>query len=146
MPVRMNSPLDFQQGVEQIPTYTPAQQAAVAQMVANPVSVDDQTVNASASYGTGFAPYFMPLALWVGTLVAFMMFAPLPMRSRVSQYQSSFGAVITGMTPMVIVGIAQVAVLSIVLRFFVGSTPFIRSWLAGSVCSSRWYSWRSSSC
>ena len=110
----------LQQGVEQIPTYTPAQQAAVAQMVANPVSVDDQTVNASASYGTGFAPYFMPLALWVGTLVAFMMFAPLPMRSRVSQYQSSFGAVITGMTPMVIVGIAQVAVLSIVLRFFVG--------------------------
>ncbi|MEI6623501.1 MAG: YhgE/Pip family protein, partial [Actinomycetes bacterium] len=108
------------QGVDQIPTYTPAQQSAVSAMVANPVSVSDQAVNPSASYGTGFAPYFMPLALWVGTLVAYMLFQPLPTRSRLSQYQSSTGVVLTGMTPMVLVGIAQVVVLSLVLRYFVG--------------------------
>ncbi len=41
--------------------------------ISDPLSIKDQPVNPVANYGTGFAPYFIPLSLWVGALMMFFV-------------------------------------------------------------------------
>src|SRR5699024_45271 len=38
-------------------------------MIANPVNVKNKSINDVPNYGTGFAPYFLSLGLYVGALV-----------------------------------------------------------------------------
>lgn len=41
--------------------------------ISNPLSITDQPVNPVKNYGTGFAPYFIPLSLWVGAIMMFFV-------------------------------------------------------------------------
>lgn len=41
--------------------------------VSEPVEVSSQAINPVKSYGTGFAPYFIPLSLWVGAIMMFFV-------------------------------------------------------------------------
>jgi putative membrane protein len=41
--------------------------------VAEPLVVDENPINPVKDYGTGFAPYFIPLSLWVGALMMFFV-------------------------------------------------------------------------
>jgi putative membrane protein len=41
--------------------------------ISDPLSIKDQPVNPVKNYGTGFAPYFIPLSLWVGALMMFFV-------------------------------------------------------------------------
>lgn len=43
------------------------------QIMSNPVKISDDSVDTVPNYGTGFAPYFIPLALWVGALILFQI-------------------------------------------------------------------------
>lgn len=47
------------------------------EMFAQPVVVEDQVVNHVPNYGTGFAPYFLSLGLFVGALISTIV---IPMR------------------------------------------------------------------
>ena len=42
-------------------------------VIAAPVVVKDVSIDKVPNYGTGFAPYFIPLALWVGALILFLI-------------------------------------------------------------------------
>jgi ABC-2 type transport system ATP-binding protein len=42
-------------------------------VMADPVALATATTHAAPHYGTGFAPYFIPLALWVGAMVGSML-------------------------------------------------------------------------
>jgi putative membrane protein len=42
---------------------------ATHQMIANPVEIDNEKINQVPNYGTGFAPYFLSLGLFVGALL-----------------------------------------------------------------------------
>ena len=53
-------------GAAQIPDDTAAQRTARADALATPVAIDDDDVAPAASLGEGFAPLFIPLALFVG--------------------------------------------------------------------------------
>jgi putative membrane protein len=41
--------------------------------VSEPLIVDENPINPVKDYGTGFAPYFIPLSLWVGALMMFFV-------------------------------------------------------------------------
>ncbi len=41
--------------------------------ISDPLSIKEQPVNPVKNYGTGFAPYFIPLSLWVGALMMFFV-------------------------------------------------------------------------
>lgn len=41
--------------------------------VSQPITLDEQPVNSVKNYGTGFAPYFIPLSLWVGAIMMFFI-------------------------------------------------------------------------
>jgi putative membrane protein len=44
-----------------------------ATMMADPIKMEDASIDRVPNYGTGFAPYFIPLALWVGALIMFLV-------------------------------------------------------------------------
>ena len=68
-------------GASQIPDDTDAQRTARADALATPVAIDDDDVAPAASLGEGFAPLFIPLALFVGGLVTWLLLRPLPTRA-----------------------------------------------------------------
>ena len=49
--------------------------------MADPVKLASQAMHKAPNYGTGFAPYFIPLSLWVGAMVAYMLIQPLNRRA-----------------------------------------------------------------
>ncbi|WP_417332745.1 YhgE/Pip domain-containing protein [Gordonibacter urolithinfaciens] len=50
---------------------------AKAEAMSDPVELDNDYYTSVRNYGTGFAPYFMALGLWVGSLVSGFVFKPL---------------------------------------------------------------------
>lgn len=48
----------------------------MAEYVSDPVTVSNQPINPVPDYGTGFAPYFIPLSLWVGAILMFFIISP----------------------------------------------------------------------
>lgn len=49
---------------------------AMAEYVSAPVTISSQPINPVPDYGTGFAPYFIPLSLWVGAILMFFIISP----------------------------------------------------------------------
>jgi len=42
-------------------------------VISSPVILKDVSIDKVPNYGTGFSPYFIPLALWVGSLILFLI-------------------------------------------------------------------------
>lgn len=49
---------------------------AMADYISDPVAISSQPINPVPDYGTGFAPYFIPLSLWVGAILMFFIISP----------------------------------------------------------------------
>lgn len=45
----------------------------MSKFISEPVKLEETPVNHVPDYGTGFAPYFLPLSLWVGALIMFFI-------------------------------------------------------------------------
>lgn len=97
---------------------------ATNQMMANPVEVKNEKVNAVPNYGTGFAPYFLSLGLFVGALLLSIVF---PLREPAGRPTSGFNWFFSKLAVMVSVGILQALIASgfllIVLGLEVKSVP-----------------------
>jgi putative membrane protein len=107
------------EGAAQVPTWTDQQRNAVARTVANPVGVQQNFSNQASTFGTGFAPFFLPLALFIGTLIIWMILTPLQARPIVGGL-GSLRVVLASYWPAVTVAALQVAVMYAVVHFGVG--------------------------
>lgn len=106
-------------GAKQIPDYDAQERDARADMMSDPVHLDKDVDNEVPNYGTGFAPFFLPLALWVGAMIAYMVLKPLNQR-RLAGTSGALRIALSGWFPAVALGAAQVGVLAAVLRFGLG--------------------------
>ncbi|WP_139653659.1 YhgE/Pip domain-containing protein [Raoultibacter phocaeensis] len=99
---------------------TAAEQAtnisAKADAMADPVELANEYYTTVKNYGTGFAPYFMALGLWVGGLVAGFVFKPLNSRLILSGGNPVMVAFANFM-PMAIFALIQATLLMVVLQF-----------------------------
>ncbi|WP_019327984.1 YhgE/Pip domain-containing protein, partial [Streptomyces sp. TOR3209] len=59
-------------GAGKIPDYDEHERDARTGVMADPVRLASESLHQAPNYGTGFAPYFIPLSLWVGAMVAYM--------------------------------------------------------------------------
>ncbi|GGT03802.1 YhgE/Pip family protein [Nonomuraea spiralis] len=107
------------EGAEKIPDYDARQRAARADVMSDPVRLAKTVDNEVPNYGTGFAPFFLPLALWVGAMIAFMVLKPLNQR-RLAGTTGALRIALAGWLPAAALGAAQVGVLAAVLRFALG--------------------------
>lgn len=93
-------------------------------MMATPVEVKNEKVNEVPNYGTGFAPYFLSLGLFVGALLLSIVF---PLREPVGVPKSGLNWFFSKFSVIITVGILQAIIASgfllLVLKLEVESVP-----------------------
>ncbi|MEV6178564.1 YhgE/Pip domain-containing protein [Streptomyces sp. NPDC052015] len=106
-------------GAEQIPDYDRQDRDARTAVMADPVRLATQDLHKAPNYGTGFAPYFIPLSLWVGAMVAYMLIPPMNRRA-LAAGASAWRIALAGWLPVVTIGVLQTTALMAVLHWAVG--------------------------
>ncbi|MCF3148414.1 YhgE/Pip domain-containing protein [Streptomyces platensis] len=106
-------------GVKRIPDYGKKDRDAHTLVMSDPVQLSSDAAHKAPNYGTGFAPYFIPLSLWVGAMVAYMLIQPLNRRA-LAMGAASWRVALSGWLPVFGVGVLQTAALMSVLHFAIG--------------------------
>ncbi|MFD9543735.1 YhgE/Pip family protein [Streptomyces sp. NPDC060022] len=106
-------------GVGRIPDYDKKDRDARTGVMADPVQLASSSLHAAPNYGTGFAPYFIPLSLWVGAMVAYMLIQPLNRRA-LSAGAPAWRIAFAGWLPVAAIGLLQVVALMSVLHWRIG--------------------------
>lgn len=76
------------------------------------INMSSEAINKIPNYGTGFAPYFMPLSLWIG---AIMMFFVIPSKLKDEENLSNFDVVAGKFLSYAFVGVLQAILVSTVV-------------------------------
>ncbi|MFI6324592.1 YhgE/Pip family protein [Nonomuraea sp. NPDC050556] len=106
-------------GQDQIPDYDATERSERADMMSDPIRVNTRIDDPVPNYGTGFAPYFLPLSLWVGAMITYMLLRPLNPRV-VASATPSWRAALAGWLPAAGLGVLQVGAISAVLKWGLG--------------------------
>lgn len=106
-------------GVGKIPDYDKKDRDARTGVMSDPVQLASRSLHAAPNYGTGFAPYFIPLSLWVGAMVAYMLIQPLNRRA-LAAGAPAWRIAFAGWLPVAAIGLLQVAALMSVLHWGLG--------------------------
>jgi len=106
-------------GAGQIPDYGKQDRDERTEVMADPVRLASQDLHKAPNYGTGFAPYFIPLSLWVGAMVAYMLIQPLNRRA-LAAGASAWRIALAGWLPVAALGVLQTVALMSVLHWGVG--------------------------
>ena len=111
-------------GAAGIPAFTATARKTRARMMSAPIAVTTEREDPVPNYGTGFAPYFIPLALWVGALMAYFLVRPLGGRALASTLRDPYVA-LSGLWPGVVITWLQAIVMLIVLQVALGLDPVL---------------------
>ncbi|MGL5353511.1 MAG: YhgE/Pip family protein, partial [Clostridium sp.] len=84
----------------------------MGEYVGSPVDMKIEPINPIPNYGTGFAPYFMALSLWIG---AIMMFFVIPSQTDDDENTSKFDKVMGKFLSFGFVGVMQAILVSVVV-------------------------------
>lgn len=109
----------LKQGAGQVPNWTDEQRTATADTLSTPVALQQNYTNEAPTFGTGFAPFFLSLALFVGGIITWMLLTPLQSRPTVGGV-GLYRTVLASYWPALLVGILQVLVMYTVVHFGVG--------------------------
>ncbi|MEV5381278.1 YhgE/Pip domain-containing protein [Streptomyces sp. NPDC052721] len=120
-------------GAKKIPDYDRQDRDRRTGVMADPVQLASHDLHKAPNYGTGFAPYFIPLSLWVGAMVAYMLIPPLNRRA-LAAGASAWRIACAGWLPVVAVGVLQVAALMAVLHWAVGLQMLRAAGTLGFLC------------
>ncbi|WPF65178.1 MULTISPECIES: YhgE/Pip domain-containing protein [unclassified Corynebacterium] len=106
------------QGASQVPTWEGQRLSDAATAAGQPVQRElvDQDVT---KFGVGLAPFFMSMALFMGSFAMWMVMRPLQLRA-VDSGTSPLRAVLASYLPGVIVGVSQATIVWAVLEFLIG--------------------------
>lgn len=88
-------------------------------VMSKPAILDNYRMFKVPNYGTGFAPYFIPLALWVGALILFFLVSLKENRLAISPL-GNYPVVLGKFLTLGIIGTIQAVILSVVLQTFLG--------------------------
>ncbi|MEU6821143.1 YhgE/Pip domain-containing protein [Streptomyces atriruber] len=120
-------------GVKKIPDYDKKDRDERTGVMADPVQLASQSMHKAPNYGTGFAPYFIPLSLWVGAMVAYMLIQPLNRRA-LAAGASAWRIALAGWLPVAALGVLQTAALLSVLHWGLGLQMARAAGTVGFLC------------
>ncbi|KKW63533.1 hypothetical protein BST23_18785 [Mycolicibacterium elephantis] len=109
----------LREGAERVPQWSAQQRNQVAETLVAPVVLDEVTHNAAPTFGTGFAPFFLPLALFIGALIIWMLLTPLQSRPIVNGL-GALRVALASYWPGLLIAACQVLVMYAVVHFGVG--------------------------
>ncbi|MGV9804311.1 YhgE/Pip family protein [Micromonospora chersina] len=107
-------------GEKKLPGYDDADSRS--DILGDPVGLIRHSDHPAGSYGVGFAPYFLALALWVGAMITYMLLRPVNRRHVMSD-APGWRVVLAGWLPAAAIGLAQVTVLYTVVTLALGLDP-----------------------
>ena len=111
-----------QMGIGLVPSWDDKQQSNFLKAISDPVELQQVTHNEAKTFAYGFAPFFMGLGLFVGTLIAWMLLTPLQPRP-LAQGLGSFRVVLASYSPTLVIGVLQAVILYLVVRYGLGLVP-----------------------
>jgi putative membrane protein len=120
-------------GAGQIPDYDRQDRDLRTQVMADPVKLASKDLHKAPNYGTGFAPYFIPLSLWVGAMVAYMLIQPLNRRA-LAVGASAWRITLAGWLPVAALGVLQTVALMSVLHWAIGLEMVRAAGTVGFLC------------
>ncbi|MEU8959809.1 YhgE/Pip domain-containing protein [Streptomyces sp. NPDC048518] len=120
-------------GVKKIPDYDKKDRDERTDVMSDPVQLASQSLHKAPNYGTGFAPYFIPLSLWVGAMVAYMLIQPLNRRA-LAAGASAWRIAFAGWLPVAALGVLQTAALLSVLHWGLGLEMARAAGTVGFLC------------
>ena len=109
-------------GAASVPAYSGHEATAHATAMSDPVRLQTARVHPVPNYGTGFAPYFIPLALWVGALMTYFIVRPLSGRALASTLPD-WSVSLAGLWPGAAITALQAVALVVVLELALGLHP-----------------------
>lgn len=77
---------------------------ALVKMYAEPIQIDEEVMDEVPNYGTGFAPYFLSLGLFVGALITTLV---IPMRSSSVEESSGWNRFVSRTLTFTVMGLLQ---------------------------------------
>ncbi|MEV7191607.1 YhgE/Pip domain-containing protein [Streptomyces sp. NPDC093510] len=120
-------------GVKKIPDYDKKDRDERTGVMSDPVQLASQSMHKAPNYGTGFAPYFIPLSLWVGAMVAYMLIQPLNRRA-LAAGAPAWRIAVAGWLPVAALGVLQTAALLSVLHWGIGLQMARAAGTVGFLC------------
>ncbi|OKJ94857.1 YhgE/Pip domain-containing protein [Streptomyces sp. CB02400] len=120
-------------GAGKIPDYDERDRDRRTEVMADPVRLVSHDLHKAPDYGTGFAPYFIPLSLWVGAMVAYMLIAPMNRRA-LAAGASAWRIALAGWLPVVAIGVLQTLALMAVLHWALGLQMARAAGTVGFLC------------
>jgi putative membrane protein len=112
----------LQEGADKIPVMDAKTRDKIAETIGNPVNVQSASQARASTYGAGLAPFFLPLAAWIGGYVLFLLLRPLSNRAMAAN-QTPMRVALGGWLPAAFIGAVQMALLSVAVLFAVGIKP-----------------------
>lgn len=106
-------------GASQLPKDSATLRAQRAKVISSPVSLGSTDSALAEGFGEGFAPFFIPLALFVGALITWLLLRPVPPRALATP-ASGWRAAFAGFLPALAIGVGQVAIMLSVIHYGVG--------------------------
>lgn len=109
-------------GAREIPDDSAAVRHDRAKAVSTPVKLSTSHVWKADSWGEGFAPFFIPLALWVGALITWLLLRPLQTRAlmtSVNGFRMAWGS----LNSALVLSLGQVVIMLSVMHFAIGLDP-----------------------
>ncbi|KUL34143.1 hypothetical protein ADL22_30950 [Streptomyces sp. NRRL F-4489] len=106
-------------GVAKIPDYDKKDRDSRTGVMSDPVQLAAKSMHKAPNYGTGLAPYFIPLSLWVGAMVAYMLLQPLGKRA-LAAGAPGWRIALGSWLPAFAIGVVQVLALMAVLHWALG--------------------------
>jgi putative membrane protein len=88
-------------------------------VIASPIALEDVSIDRVPNYGTGFAPYFIPLALWVGALILFLI---IKVNAVAVEGASKKAVALSKFITLSLLGTIQAIILDTVLILLLGLT------------------------
>ena len=109
-------------GAGSVPNPNDEDKQNAAGVIANPIRVDSISQAQAANYGSGLAPFFLVLALWIGAFMLVQVMRPLTVRALASN-APAWKIAVGGWLPFATVATVQAVVLYAVVHFGLGLEP-----------------------
>lgn len=97
-----------------------------SKMMSAPVALEETNYTKVENYGTGFAPYFISIGLWVGALITTFIMRTMNRRALLNG-RNPIKSTLISITPLAVMGIVQALILllviHLVLRLQINNVP-----------------------
>lgn len=108
-------------GAEQVPQWSDEHRGEMSDTIGDPITLTSMYDNPAHTFGYGFAPFFVPLALFVGGIMIWLLLTPLQPRA-VATRLHPLRVVMASLQPALLLALGQAVVILLVLRFGLSMT------------------------